>query len=420
MQLSSQDEELRRTVREDESLEVWRRLGDAREKGFFWENGLLLKRELDELDQPVMTIVLPKGYRERVMVMAHVKGARHCRSCPKCQMNSRASPRKAPMQERDRAVVPFETVAIDLVGPFEKEKGGAKYLLTYMCIASKWPEAVPLKSMTARAVVEALVEIFSRNGIPYTLLTDQGAQLTGKVMSELCKIYGIKKIQTTPYHPQSNGVVERFHGTLVPMLRKASENKLEWTKQVPLALYAVRLAPHADTGISPFQYVHGQDMHSALDILHHGWLRDEDRQMNVSAWVEELVERLELLREKAVKLREENSKKRKERLDKGAVLREFRKGDQILLRTPGMVSKLEESWTGPWEVVLKCGPVTYRIKKPETPSKGRVVHLNTMKKYEEREESIRRLTVAIDDNEDELGGKQIWLSWPWRRAQDHL
>jgi len=70
---------------------------------------------------------------------------RYCKSCSNCQLNIRAGPRKASMVQREIAVVPFENVAIDLVSPFEKGRGGARYLLTYICMAPKWPEAVPFQ-----------------------------------------------------------------------------------------------------------------------------------------------------------------------------------------------------------------------------------------------------------------------------------
>ena len=88
-------------------------------------------------------------------------------------------------------------------------------------------------------------------------------QLTGTPMKELCYTFGIAKIMTTPYRPQSNGIVEQIHGTLVPMLWKTMANKLDWVKQVPLALHTMRLAPHTDTGVLPFKFVH---VYSPLDL----------------------------------------------------------------------------------------------------------------------------------------------------------
>ena len=71
---------------------------------------------------------------------------------------------------------PFEALAFDIVGPMPKGKGGCRFLLTAICMASKWPEAIPLRSITAKAVAEGMIEIFARTGIPLQLLTDQHRQ----------------------------------------------------------------------------------------------------------------------------------------------------------------------------------------------------------------------------------------------------
>ena len=201
------------------------------------------------------------------------------------------------MISREIKSIPFEDVAIDLVGPFEKGRGGCRYLLTYICMASRWPEATPLKSFTARAVADGLLEIFSRNGVPLQILSNQRTQLTGALMSEICAILGVVKIRTTPYRPQSNGVVEHLHGALVPMIRKTLKAKLDWVKQVLLALYAIRLAPNSSTGISPFEFIHGRAMHSPLDLLYEGLLGKDKECLNVSAWVAELADRLDIIRD---------------------------------------------------------------------------------------------------------------------------
>ena len=107
------------------------------------------------------------------------------------------------------------------------------------------------------------------------------------------------KILTTPYRPQSNGVVEHLHGILVPMIRKTLKAKLDWVKQVTLALYAIRLAPNSSTVISPFEFIHGRAMHSHLDLLYEGWLGKDKECLNVSAWVTELTDRLDIIRDNA-------------------------------------------------------------------------------------------------------------------------
>ena len=159
---------------------------------------------------------------------------KHCRSCSICQICSKAPARKVPMVEREILTEPFEVMAFDIVGPMPKGKGGCRFLLTAICMASRWPEALPLRSITAKSVAQGMLEIFSRTGIPLQLLTDQGAQFVGSLVTQLCNNLHIDKIKTTPYHPECNGVVERMHGTLGAMLTKAAAEGQDWEVRYPL------------------------------------------------------------------------------------------------------------------------------------------------------------------------------------------
>ena len=79
--------------------------------------------------------------------------------------------------------------------------------------------AIPLRNVTAKKVAEVLIDLFARYGIPVEILTDQGSNFTSSLLGELYQLIGIKAIRTTPYHPQTEGLVERFNRTLKSMLR---------------------------------------------------------------------------------------------------------------------------------------------------------------------------------------------------------
>ncbi len=132
----------------------------------------------------------------------------HCASCIKCQYNSKYCPKKAPMVARPVITQPFQSVAIDLVGPLPKGKGGCQFILTSICLATKWPSALALKSTTARAVAEALWGIFSNTTIPERILSDKGPQFMSFVMKELTTFLGVNHVTSSAYHPQTNGCLE--------------------------------------------------------------------------------------------------------------------------------------------------------------------------------------------------------------------
>ena len=151
----------------------------------------------------------------------------YCQQCNSCQKTRREKEENVPMEEMPLHSKPFENVAVDIVGPLPRTREGYKYILTYICFSSRYPDARPLKTLMASEVVEALLDIFCQHGIPKTVLSDQGTQFMSNVMKAACKQIGVKQIRTTANHPQSNGCVERLHGSLLPMLRKTTRKRLE-------------------------------------------------------------------------------------------------------------------------------------------------------------------------------------------------
>ena len=266
-------------------------------------------------------------------------------------------------------------------------------------MSSRWPEAIPLRSITAKAVALGMVEMFSRTGIPLQLVTDQGAQFVGSVVAQLCSSLHIEKIQTTPYHPEGNGVVERMHGTLGAMLTKAASEGLDWVGQIPFALFALRAAPNRDSQFSPFELVYGRQVRTPLDILHQGWAQLEFEELDTEEWAEWLVERLQCWHDIMRERGECASGKRKKDFDKKTVNRSLEEGDLVLCRVPGMSHKLEEAWHGPYPVLEKLNRVDYRIEV----GKGRqkVLHINNMKRFQIREEDVMRLAVVAEDFEED-------------------
>ena len=179
--------------------------------------------------------------------------------------------------------------------------------------------------------MDALVDIFVRNEIPQTIISNNGAQLTGKMMTDFCSTYGIQKIETAPYRQQSNSLVERFHGTLIPLLKKCSNNKSDWVKLLTMALYVIRLTPNSPTGVSPYPLVHGRDLHSPVDLLYNGWVEQRMEQTDVTRWAEEMAEIIDLLRESAALQQMKTTEIRKEKYNRNARERIFSKGDKVLI-----------------------------------------------------------------------------------------
>ena len=116
---------------------------------------------------------------------------------------------------------PFKRVAIDLIGEIKPaSEAGHRYILTMVDYATRYPEAVPLKRIDTETVAEALVDIFSRLGVPDEILSDLGTQFVSDCMKEVTRLLSVRQLNTTPYHPMCNGLVEKYNGMLKSMLKK--------------------------------------------------------------------------------------------------------------------------------------------------------------------------------------------------------
>ena len=274
---SESRDKLAKAITEDESLSTARKLVDDQQEGYHWVEGLLFRTRLDSLGDTIEQLCLLKLYRQRCLTLSHdkfglagrnrmsqyikkyfywpsmtVDAAKHIRSCDTCQRTDKTSPKRMRMQKRELVSMPSERVAIDIVGPFNVAKGFFKYLLTYIDMATRWPEAVPLRKTTTTIVIQQLTQIFARNGFPMSLVSDNGPQFVADTFRKFFKEKGIEHVRASPYHPQGNGVIERLHRILNSVIAKCCETKGNWAQIVPMSLYLIRCMPNRSTGISPF------------------------------------------------------------------------------------------------------------------------------------------------------------------------
>ncbi|XP_045124905.1 uncharacterized protein LOC123512544 [Portunus trituberculatus] len=144
-----------------------------------------------------------------------------CRACAVCSAKKGPARRnRAPLQLYTVGA-PMERVAVDIAGPFPVTPRGNRYIYVVMDYFTKWPKAYALPNHEAETVAEVLVsEFFPRFGVPAELHSDQGREFESRVFSECCTLLGIQKTRTTPLHPQSDGMVERFNRTLLQQLAK--------------------------------------------------------------------------------------------------------------------------------------------------------------------------------------------------------
>ena len=170
-----------------------------------------------------------------------------CASCVDCSMKkiSRGH-RRAPLLP-----IPvegaFDRVAMDILGPFPETHDGNRYILVFSDYYTRWPEAFALPSTEAPRIAQILIdEILARHGAPRALLSDRGPNFLASIVKAVCNIINTRRQLTTAYHPQTDGLVERFNATLAEGLSMyVSANQKDWDKHIPMVLFAYRVSPNA-------------------------------------------------------------------------------------------------------------------------------------------------------------------------------
>ncbi|GFU15042.1 hypothetical protein TNCV_3702281 [Trichonephila clavipes] len=178
------------------------------------------------------------------------KWARHCLACQKSKIHRHT---RSPLSSFQEPSQRFDHVHLDLIGPLPPSNGYT-YCLTMIDRFSKWPEAQPLKDITAETVAEAFFSSWvSRFGPPEILTTDRGRQFESSLFKALSKLLGVQKCRTTGYHPQANGMIEELHRPLKSAIKCHATER--WTEVLPIILLGLRASLKEDILCTPAELV---------------------------------------------------------------------------------------------------------------------------------------------------------------------
>lgn len=202
-------------------------------------------------------------------------------------------------------------------------------------------------------------------------------------MEEFLRLFGISHIKTSAYHPEMDGMVERYIATLKSGLRKYIDRfGGQWHKSIPYLLFVFREFPHQSTGFTPFELIYGRNPRGPLDVLKEEWQELSKGQDSVVSYLLDTYQRLEAARDLARSTETEVKANVKMWYDRSARERSFKVDDMVLILLPSSSNKLLARWQGSFPVSEKLSHTTYKVKTGQGHRMNRTFHVNMLARWE--------------------------------------
>ena len=269
--------------------------------------------------------------KQRYWWPSMLKDVEHwCKSCVDYAMKKsprntkRAPPLPLPVEGA------FDRVTVDVLGPFKPSSRQNRYIVVFSDYLTSWCEAFPVPSVEAFVIARLLVdEIIARHGAPRVLLSDRGTDFLSELVAEVCKNFQIQKVNTSSYHPQTDGLVERSNSTLCQSLSMyVAKNQKDWDDFIPLILFAHRTSISEAIGDSLFYCLYGREPRLPVDVKFLPPAAD-DLSTSVLDHRKRIVEKVELAQNLARENIQRSPQKMKEYYDRNASQPLFEIGQRV-------------------------------------------------------------------------------------------
>jgi hypothetical protein len=301
----------------------------------------------------------------------------HVKCCSVCNRFKSLNKKSKAALQKYLVGHPMDRVGIDVIGPLPISKKNNKYILVIGDHFTRWMEAYPLPDQQSETIAQKLVlKFISRFGTPLEIHSDQGKNFESSLFAEICKLFEIKKTQTTSYKPCSNGIIEKFNGTLAKMIRSfVDKNATNWDLYIGILMAAYRSTPHPATGYSPNMLMFGREVVMPIQLLFP--LPSSHTYLDPDSYVASIKDKLEEIYHTVRKNLNMSAVTQKKNYDTRISQTQFSRGT-LVYKFNNVFKKLEERWSGPYVVTDVLSPVLYKI---ENQRKCENVHHDRLKLY---------------------------------------
>ena len=275
----------------------------------------------------------------------------------------------------------LELVELDFIGPLTPTKQGHKYILSVIDHYSKYAVAYATFQQNTKTVIDCLKQYFSQFGIPERILTDQGRCFISQPFQDFLNLWGIMKATSTSYHPETQGLVERFNGTIISILKRyIYEMPDTWDENLPLATFAYNTSIQRINNFTPHEVMYGRKAKTSLSTL-----VKNNSKLSPAEYVLKVQRDLQRINTIIADNQQIASQKEQDRYNKKTGGNVFSVGDHVLLYNPavkmGDSKKFAPCYQGPFVIQNKCGEVNFHIKPVDGTAKEQTVHQNRLKRY---------------------------------------
>ena len=323
------------------------------------------------------------GYYWLGMVAYAIRWVKACRVCA-AKKNPKHN-KRTPLQNYRVGSV-GDRYSCDLCGPFSPPtKRGKRWIFTVTDWFTRYTMAYSLRHATAEEVARCLHEFMCEFGIPLELYSDNGRNLDGLVIRELCSLFGVTKLSTVAYKPSSNGITERENAVIKTMLTSLVDAKAQnWDIILPSCMAAYRSVCHRTLQEAPFDMMFGRSMRLPLDALIGPPPEVEYEPKSPSEYVQDLMDGMKVVHDAVSKHVGGLYTYQKKAYDRHVKPQEYKVGQLVWLRiypcTVGRSKSLQRHWDEAWVVIKQISKIHFKIQKTPNGS-AKVVHSDRMKPH---------------------------------------